>query len=50
MLKGWLVMTSIMISMCLIGDAVHACDTKTVFLPDGKVQICQVCEDAIVCY
>lgn len=28
----------------------NACETKTIYLPDGKIQVCQVCKDSVICY
>lgn len=36
--------------LVLLSVGSYACETKTVYLPDGKVQVCQVCKDVVVCY
>jgi len=40
------------IIMALVGVAHYAgaCETKRVYLPDGTMQVCQVCKDVVVCY
>lgn len=50
MIKGWIVVSCFMFAQCVIGDWIYACETKTVYLPDGSIQICQVCKDAVICY
>ena len=35
--------------IAFIGVA-NACETKRVYLPDGTMQVCQVCKDVVVCY
>ena len=45
----WLIFVVCILLMLAVKSA-KACDTKTVYLPDGSVQICQVCKDAVICY
>ena len=42
----------LLIIMALVGVAHYAgaCETKRVYLPDGTMQVCQVCKDVVVCY
>jgi len=28
----------------------YACETKTVYLPDGSMQVCEICGDVVICY
>ena len=43
---------AVIIITALIGFAkvVKACETKTIYLPDGSMQVCQICNDVVVCY
>ena len=43
---------AVIIITALIGFAkvVKACETKTIYLPDGRIQVCQICNDVVVCY
>ena len=36
----------------LVGFAhyVGACEIKRVYTSDGKMQVCQVCKDVVICY
>ena len=36
--------------LIVIAKEVRACETKTVYLPDGTMQVCQVCNDVVICY
>lgn len=29
---------------------VGACEIKRIYTSDGKMQVCQVCEDVVICY
>ena len=41
-----------LIIMALVGVAhyANACEIKRVYLPDGKMQVCQVCKEVVICY
>lgn len=42
----------ILIIMALVGVAHYAgaCEIKRIYTSDGKMQVCQVCKDVVICY
>jgi len=42
----------IVVLICIVAfiGVANACETKTIYLPDGSVQICQVCKEVVMCY
>ena len=47
--EQWVIVLVILAALAF-SKAVRACQTTTVYLPDGKVQVCQVCKDVVICY
>ena len=45
-----LIVFAIIVLLIAFARYARACETKTVYLPDGSIQVCQVCEDVVVCY
>lgn len=42
----------IVVLICVVAfiSVANACEIKRVFLPDGSMQVCQICETVVICY
>ena len=48
--KNDLIVFIVIVALIAFARYARACETKTVYLPDGTMQVCQVCEDVVICY
>lgn len=47
--SDWLIII-VICAFIVIAKEIKACEVKTIYLPDGSMQVCEICNDVVICY